>query len=87
MKNLKDSKVTVRFSEQELEKIQAYAAKYDLTVSAFIRFSAMEAVENASIPERWLLMVLHRILISKSVQRYKELLKFLEEVRKKCVQS
>lgn len=87
MKNLKDSKVTVRFSEQELEKIQAYAAKYDLTVSAFIRFSAMEAVENASIPERWLLMVLHRILISKSVQRDKELLKFLEEVRKKCVQS
>lgn len=87
MKNLKDSKVTVRFSEQELEKIQTYAAKYDLTVSAFIRFSAMEAVENASIPERWLLMVLHRILISKSVQRDKELLKFLEEVRKKCVQS
>lgn len=87
MKNLKDTKVTVRFSEQELEKIQAYAAKYDLTVSAFIRFSAMEAVKNASIPERWLLMVLHRILISKSVQRDKELLKFLEEVRKKCVQS
>lgn len=52
MKNLKDSKVTVRFSEQELEKIQAYAAKYDLTVSAFIRFSTMEAVKNASIPER-----------------------------------
>lgn len=87
MKNLKDSKVTVRFSEQELEKIQAYAAKYDLTVSAFIRFSAMEAVKQAFIPEKWLLMVLHRILISKSVQRDKELLKFLEEVRKKCVQS
>lgn len=87
MKNLKDSKVTVRFSEQELEKIQTYAAKYDLTVSAFIRFSTMEAVKNASIPERWLLMVLHRILISKSVQKDKELLKFLEEVRKKCVQS
>lgn len=84
MNNVKERKLSVRFTEDEIEKIRLYAARYGLTVSAFIRFSAMAAVDQAYIPQKLLLKVLHRVLISKAVQRDKKLLAFLEEVRKKC---
>lgn len=80
---MKSERITVRFTEKEIEQITGNAEKYGYTSSEYIRKCVKTAIKNQYIPAAEVKRLFHQLCVNSEFIKSKGLQKIIKEASEK----